>query len=112
MIQNDLVYSDFFLAEPDFINFCHDLPDISQGVGLLIFDPDMLKNDLIKKGKFHPLDMQIDVHPFRQDRSSFPGKEMLHLLTLDSQIKPRQRQKEDGERNQYYFPAFFNNFAF
>ncbi len=79
---------------------------------MLSFDPDIFQDDFIEKSYINAADVNVDIHPSGKVVCQPVGEECLYRLGLNGQVKARQQQKEDRQRDEDYFPAFFDNFAF
>jgi len=71
-----------------------------------------VEDEFIKKGYVDTAKVYVGVQFFRKIGSKLVGKESLDPLGMNGQVKGRQQQKEECQRNKDDFPAFFDNFAF
>ena len=101
-----------FFPETQMFDFRSDICNIRKRIGIEIFDPYIFKDDFVKECDLYPIDVKVCIYLFWQVGCSFSGQEILDRLALNGQVKNRQWQNEYSERNQDYFPAFFDNFAF
>jgi hypothetical protein len=79
---------------------------------MLVFDPNIFKDNPSEKGNINTPNVNICSELFRKIVGKFASGKILYRPGLYCQVYGRQREKDDRQRNKYYFPAFFNNFAF
>lgn len=90
MIQGNLVKYSMFFPETQIFDFCSDLCNIRERIRIEIFDPYIFKDDFVEECDLYPIDVKVNIHPFRQVGCSFSRQEILDRLTLDGQVKNRQ----------------------